>query len=306
MTHDFRAGAALVAGAALLSAVACTSDLPYAPSSTSNATAVVTLVGAGDMHAACNDFNQAKATAALIEKYPNALAAALGDNAGIHGTRAEYQCYHQTWGRFKSRTLPVIGNHELNIDSTGSAYYDYFNGPGVDSGAAGHRARGYYARTYGNWRILVLTSQDYKVADQTAWIAGDLAANPRLCTLAIWHSPLFTSSARVKPYGGVRPMWKALYNGGADVILTGHAHQYERFAPTRWDGAIDRERGIRHFVVGSGGGILMGFNASPHPASRKRISAHGVLKLELRPDRYAWQFIGVDGQVRDSGQGRCH
>jgi len=301
---------AFVAGAALVLSAACSGDLPHAPSATpnatANATAFVTLVGAGDIHAACNTFNQARATAALVERYPDALAMALGDNAGVHGTSAEYQCYDQTWGKFKSRTLPVVGNHELNIDPTAKAYYDYFNGEGVDSGAAGARARGYYARTYGGWRILVLTSQDYKVAAQTAWIVRDLAADPHRCTLAIWHAPLFTSSAKVKPYGGVRPMWKALYDGGADVILTGHAHQYERFVPTKWDGTIDRERGIRHFVVGSGGGFLMGFSPAPHPASRKRISAHGVLKLELRPDTYAWQFIGVSGQVLDSGQGVCH
>lgn len=289
----------------LVATVGCTADLPHEPSFASNATASVTMIGAGDIHAACNDFNQSKTTASTVEKYPEALVFILGDNAGVHGTRAEYQCYDQTWGRFKSRTLPAIGNHELNIDPTADAYYDYFNGEGVDSGAAGRRGKGYYALTHGGWRIFVATSQDYNIAEQTAWIAQDLAASPTRCTMAMWHAPLFTSSAKVKPYGGVRPMWKALYNGGADLILTGHAHQYERFAKTKWDGTIDRERGIRHFVVGTGGGFLMGFASSPHPASRKRISTHGVLKLELWPDRYAWQFIGLAGRVLDSGHDAC-
>jgi hypothetical protein len=312
MISRYEVATALVAGAALAAAVACSGDFPPAPSSTPSSTPQaatapsVTLVGAGDMHAACNSYNRAAATAPLVERYPTALVMALGDNAGIHGTAAEYQCYDLTWGRFKSRTLPVLGNHELNIDTAATAYFDYFNGVGVDSGAAGNRARGYYARNHGSWRILVLTSRRQKIPEQTAWITKDLAANPRFCTLALWHTPLFTSSADVSPYSGVRPMWKALYDGGADLIVTGHAHQYERFAQMKSDGTVDTARGIRHFVVGSGGGILMPFSDSPHPASRKRISTHGILRLVLRPASYTWQFIDVTGDTLDAGQGRCH
>jgi hypothetical protein len=124
--------------------------------------------------------------------------------------------------------------------------------------------------------------------------------------MAIWHRPLFTSSAKVQPKPPVVPMWKALQDGGADVILGGHAHQYERFARASWDGTRDNARGIRQFVVGTGGGIRMDFGAVPHPASQVRLSTYGVLKLKLWPDRYAWQFIDVAGRVLDSGQEPCH
>jgi hypothetical protein len=263
------------------------------------------MVGAGDAHAKCRTSHASHATAALVEKDPAALVYLLGDNAGIHGTAEEYDCYDRSWGRFKSRTVPVIGNHERNIDPSADAYYDYFNGEGVDSGAAGHRDRGYYALTYGGWRIFVANSQQNK-ADQAEWMARDLAAHPTKCAMALWHRPLFTSSAKVEPKPAVAPMWKALYDGGADVILTGHAHQYERFAKTRWDGTRDSTRGIRHFVVGTGGGGLMSFDPIPHPASQKRLSTYGVLRLTLWPGRYAWQFIGATGQILDSGEEACH
>jgi hypothetical protein len=293
---------------ALLGVLGCGNDAasPSAPALLQVAAAAdsVTMIVAGDIHGACNDFNQAMATAAIADRYPAALVFVLGDNAGIHGTAAEYQCYNQSWGRFKRRTYAVIGNHELNIDTTATACYDYFNGVGVDSGAAGHRGRGYYAVSYGGWRILVTNSQQY-LEDQPAWIARELTAHPTKCAMALWHAPLFTSSAEVKPVYLVRPLWKALYAAGTDLILAGHAHQYERFARTDWRGTVDLVRGIRHFVVGSGGGFPMRFAATPHPASRKRITGFGVLKLTLWPDRYAWQFIDVAGRVQDQGRSAC-
>jgi hypothetical protein len=288
-----------------MAAVACTADSAHEPSVTSNVVGSVTMIGAGDTHAKCTDSHPSKATAAIVEAQPAALVYVMGDNAGIHGTAAEYDCYDISWGMFKSRTIPAIGNHERNIDSLADAYYDYFNGEGVDSGAAGHRARGYYALTYGGWRIFVANSQQHQ-SDQAAWIARDLAANPTLCAMAIMHRPLFTSSAKVRPYPRVEPIWRSLYEGGADVILAGHAHQYERFAKTTWDGTRNRSRGIRHFVAGMGGGIIMRFDSVPHPASEVRIATHGVLKLRLWPDHYAWKFIAVTGRVLDSGQDVCH
>jgi hypothetical protein len=123
--------------------------------------------------------------------------------------------------------------------------------------------------------------------------------------MAMWHKPLFTSGGIIKPNSRVRPFWQALYAAGADVIVGAHTHQYERFARTDWRGAVDLNRGIRHFVVGTGGGILMRFAATAHPASRKRIVARGVLKLTLWPDRYAWQFIDIDGRVLDQGRSAC-
>lgn len=266
-----------------------------------------TVIVAGDIHASCNnDFNKSPATAALVARYPGALVFVLGDNAGIHGTAAEYQCYDKIWGRFKARTYAVMGNHELNIDTTATAHYDYFNGVGVDSGAAGHRSRAYYTVTYGGWRLLVVNSQQYH-EEQTAWITRELTARPARCVMALWHTPLFTSSREVIPAPArlVRPFWQALYAAGADVIIGGHSHQYERFAKTDWRGTVDLTHGIRHFVVGTGGGILMRFGSTIHPASRKRIMAYGVLKLTLWPDRYAWQFIDIGGRVLDQGRSAC-
>jgi alkaline phosphatase len=269
----------------------------------------VLLVVAGDMHANCtNPANKAKATAAIVERYPEALVIPLGDNAGQSGTATEYACYDRSWGKFKSRTYPTIGNHELNLDPAASPYYDYFNGVGVDSGRAGHRARGYYTLAYGGWRILVANSHR-NLDDQTEWMIRELAADPRRCTMAIWHRPLFTSSAepeRVQVPGKLPRWWKVLFDGGADLVLHGHVHSYERFAEMRPNGVVDAARGIREIVVGTGGSGLFDFRAVPHPASRKRIKTWGVLKLTLWPTRYKWQFIDVKGVVLDQGQDGCH
>lgn len=264
------------------------------------------LVVAGDIHANCKSGNRSAATASLVARYPQALVIVLGDNAGAHGTAAEHQCYNQTWGKFKSRTYAAIGNHELNQDTAGTAYYDYFNGVGVDSGRAGHRGRGNYTLDLAGWRIYV--ANNFRNGDdQQAWMAQDLVATPRKCTMTLWHSPVFTSNAVVLPAISLRRWWKVLYSGGADVVLGGHAHVYERFAEVTPFGVVDQQRGIREFVVGTGGGgSLYGFVAQPHPASQKRINTWGILKLTLWPTRYKWQFIDLTGAVLDSGSDTCH
>jgi hypothetical protein len=269
----------------------------------------VVLIAAGDMHTNCtNPGHRSKATAAIVARFPEALVVALGDNAGQSGTSAEYECYDLSWGAFKSRTYPTVGNHELNLDPVATAHYDYFNGVGVDSGRAGHRGRGYYTLDYGGWRILVANSYR-NIDDQTAWMARELAAGPSRCAMAIWHRPLFTSSAapaNVQAPGKVPRWWKVLYDGRADLILGGHVHSYERFAELRPDGVVDTARGIREFVVGTGGSGLYNFNAVPRVGSQKRLRTWGVLKLTLWPTRYKWQFIDLNGSVRDQGSDRCH
>lgn len=281
-----------------------------APSDVTEAAATtdsVILVIAGDMHANCtNPANGHKATAALVMRYPEALVIALGDNAGQHGTAAEYECYDQSWGAFKSRTYSVIGNHELNQDTAGTAYYDYFNGVGVDSGRAGQRGRGNYTLDYGAWHILVANNHR-NVYDQTKWMTRDLTANPRRCVMALWHRPLFSSAVRsLVEEERLRRWWHALYSGGADVILNGHVHNYERFAELRPDGVVDTARGLRQFVVGTGGTGTEDFLAVPRSGSLKRVKAYGVLKLTLWPARYKWEFIDVTGVVRDKGYDKCH
>jgi hypothetical protein len=268
------------------------------------------LLVAGDLHTNCINRNyRQSATAAIVAKYPQAIVIPLGDNAGQHGTTAEHACYDQSWGQFKSRTYATIGNHELNQDTTATAYYDYFNGVGVDSGRAGHRARGYYTVDHGGWRIFVANNHR-NITAQTAWMTKELAASPRRCTMALWHHPFLTSSAEpanVSPFNKVRPWWTALYQGGADVVLAGHVHSYERLAKVRPDGVVDTARGIREFVVGTGGApYLYDFKAVPLAGSQKRIKTWGVLKLTLWPTRYKWEFIDVNGVVLDRGSDRCH
>jgi alkaline phosphatase len=264
------------------------------------------LILGGDIHANCKIGNRSAATAPLVAKYPGAVVVVLGDNAGADGTASEFACYDRTWGQFKSRTFATIGNHELRQDTAGTAYYDYFNGVGVDSGRAGHRGRGNYTLDLAGWRIYV--ANNFRNGDdQQAWMAQDLVATPRKCTMAIWHSPVFTSNAEVVPATSLRRWWKVLYSGGADVVVGAHAHNYERFAEVTPFGVVDQQRGIREFVVGTGGGAsLFGFVSQPHPASRKRIVTWGILKLTLWPTRYKWQFIDLTGAVLDSGSDACH
>ena len=309
----------LIGLAALLATAACQEDLTspsdFAAAAPAELTVVdaatdsVLLLVAGDMHANCtNPANKTKATAALVQRYPQALVIPLGDNAGQSGTTAEYACYDQSWGAFKSRTYPTVGNHESNLDPAATAYYDYFNGVGVDSGRAGQRDRGYYTLDYGGWRIFVANNHR-NIDGQTAWMTRELAARPTRCTMAIWHRPLFTSSAApagVQAPGKLPRWWRALYDGGADVVLHGHVHSYERFAELSPEGVVDTARGIREFVVGTGGSGLYDFMAVPKAGSQKRIKTYGVLKLTLWPTRYKWQFIDVKGSVLDQGQDRCH
>lgn len=302
---------------AILAVPACRGDLtspgepalapPAAPVAAAVADSVILIV-AGDMHANCvNPSNRARATAAVVQAYPQALVVAMGDDAGQSSTRADFVCYGQSWGAFKDRTYAAIGNHELNLDTAGTPYFDYFNGVGVDSGRAGRRGRGYYTLSYGGWRIFVANNHR-NMADQAVWMARDIASRPKRCTMAIWHRPLFSSSAepvRLETPGQIPRWWQVLYDGGADLVVNGHAHNYERFARLRPDGVVDTARGIREFVVGTGGSGLFDFRSVPRAGSQKRIKTWGVLKLTLWPGRYKWQFLDVRGVVLDQGQARC-
>ena len=269
----------------------------------------VILIAAGDMHANCKTHSRrAAATAAIIKRYPNALVIPLGDNAGYNGTSAEFECYDQSWGAFKDRSFPTIGNHELNLDSTATPHYDYWNGAGIDSGRAGARGRAYYTLDHGGWRILV-ANNNQKIDEQTAWMTRELATSPTRCTMAIWHRPLYTSSAAPanaqKPATGPRTWWKVLYESRAELVLSGHVHNYERFAPMAPDGVVDTAGGIRQFNVGTGGSGLYEFAPVPQVGSQKRVRTWGVLKLTLWPTRYKWQFIDTTGAILDRGRDTC-
>jgi 3',5'-cyclic AMP phosphodiesterase CpdA len=253
-------------------------------------------VGAGDI-AMC-DVNSV-ATAALLDSI-GGLVFTLGDNAYFRGSREEYRnCYDNTWGRHKGRTFPVPGNHEY--ESAGALpYFEYFG-----EVAEGPIGQGFYSFEVGDWHAIALNSNipaDSGSA-QAAWLRDDLATNPTRCTIAYWHHPLFSSGVN----GGspvMRDVWRILYEGNADIVLSGHEHLYERFAPQDPNGVRDASRGIRQFVVGTGGALLYP-TRSVHVNSELQIRAFGVLKLTLFSERYQWEFVPVSG-ASDVGGGTCH
>jgi uncharacterized protein YjdB len=270
-----------------------------APVTVSPQPASVVLVGAGDI-ATCSGTAD-DATASLLDGISGTVFTA-GDNAYNDGTAAEFaDCYGPSWGRQKTRTRPALGNHEY--DTPGAAgYFGYFGA------SAGDPTTGYYSYELGAWHIIVLNSNILMSAGsaQESWLRADLASHPVKCTLAVWHHPRFSSGQHGSSTAS-QPLWQALYDAGAEVVLVGHDHMYERFAPQTPDGQTDAARGIREFVVGTGGGGLYSF-ANPAPNSQvKNNTTHGVLKLTLYGDRYDWKFIPVAGSsFTDSGTGTCH
>ena len=269
------------------------------------------LVGAGDI-ASCEQKNDEK-TALLVEQVVasgvETVVFTAGDNAYEEGTIEQYeQCYGPTWGRFKDRTRPALGNHEYYTGSA-DASFQYFGA------MLGEPGKGYYSYDLGFWHIVVLNTSDHCEAlacdtgsEQEQWLRADLAAHQAFCTLAIWHDPLFSSGAT---HGGgryIRPFWRALYDNGADVVLNGHEHNYERFAPQTADGLLDTTYGIRQFVVGTGGNGHRKFDVPPAPNHEAANDAtYGVLKLTLHPAAYDWEFIPeAGGAFSDSGSAGCH
>ncbi len=248
------------------------------------------LAGAGDI-ASCDRTSQ-EATAKLLDQIPGTVVV-IGDNAYNQGTYEEYiQCYDPSWGRHKARTKPAPGNHEYPTGSTAGApgYFQYFGA------AAGDPAKGYYSYDLGGWHIIVLNSNLVVTAGspQDQWLRADLAAHPAVCTLAYWHHPLFSSGNQITP--GMQPLWQALYEYGADLVLNGHDHTYERFAPQTPTGVRDDVNGIREIVVGTGGNSLYGWAGGPIANSEVRNNTtYGVIKVTLWPTSYDWEFIPVAG-----------
>ena len=267
------------------------------------------LVGAGDI-ASCKNPEGAKATAKLIEQIPGTVFAA-GDLAYERGSAENFKnCYDPTWGRFKDRTKPALGNHEY-ANRTASGYFQYW---GAQAGPAG---KGYYSYDLGDWHIVALnTNCDAKSlggcaagSPEETWLKGDLAKHPNACILAYGHHALFSSgvfkSHAVHPE--LKQLWEDLYAAHADLVLAGHEHSYERFAPQDPEGKADPANGIREIVVGTGGRShdLLGFS-TPNSEARE-WETYGVLKLTLSPGKYTWEFIPEEGKTfHDSGSGACH
>lgn len=261
---------------------------------------VAVLVGAGDI-ALCGS-SADEATANILDAIPGTVFT-LGDNAYPDGTDSDFaRCYEPSWGRHRARTRPAPGNHEYH--TAGAApYFSYFGA------AAGEPGKGYYSYDLGGWHIIVLNSQCSEVggcgpgSPQYEWLKNDLATHQSPCTLAYWHHPLFSSG----PHGNnpeVRPFWELLYAAGAEIVLNGHDHDYERFAPQDPSGNPAPD-GIVEFVVGTGGGNLYSFGTVKPNSLVRNNTDHGVLKLTLRPDGYDWEFISVSGRFSDSGTGAC-
>ena len=261
-------------------------------------------VGAGDI-ASCGNTGDSQ-TAALINALPDAKVFTLGDNAYESGSAAQYtNCYEPTWGAFKARTFPSAGNKEYQ-SSNAAPYFAYFGA------AAGDPAKGYYSFDLGAWHVIVLNSNIARSATspQVSWLKADLAAHPNQCTLAYWHHPLYSSYGSGTggiTFSSVRPFYDALYAGGAELVLNGHRHFYERMAPIKPDGTRDSDAGVREIIVGSGG-IGGGSQVSVFPASEVRNgNTRGVLKLSLNDNSYDWQFLPVAGRTfTDAGSTACH
>jgi RTX calcium-binding nonapeptide repeat (4 copies)/Calcineurin-like phosphoesterase len=245
-------------------------------------------------------------TAPLLDAYPTAPVLTLGDEAYESGTPSEFaDCYDKTWGRVKARTKPTPGNHEYETPGA-AGYFGYFGA------AAGDPAKGYYSYDLGRWHVVSLNSNCEFIggceigSPQEQWLRADLAAHPATCTLAYWHHPRF-SSGKNGSDTMMQPLWQTLQDLGTDLIITGHDHDYERFAPQTATGVADPARGIRAIVVGTGGGGLSGFFTPIANSEAREATTYGILKLTLAPTSYAWQFIPEAGKpFADSGTTACH
>src|SRR6185436_1341966 len=250
-------------------------------------------VGAGDIADCASSGHQA--TANLLDRIAGTVFT-LGDNAYLSGTTSEFAtCYHPTWGRHKARTYPAPGNHDYGT-LNGAAYYNYFGA------VAGNPATGYYSYDLGDWHMIVINSNCLSVggceagSPQEQWLRSDLAAHPALCTLAYWHHPRFSSGFHGNTLE-MQPIWQALYDYNAEVILNGHDHDYERFALQDPTGAADSAQGLREFVVGTGGRSHYAWQAIKPNSEVRNNTTFGVLKLSLYSSSYAWQFVPEPGKT---------
>ena len=261
-----------------------------------------TLVAAGDI-ASC-DSSGDEQTAALVARTPGTVAV-LGDSVYQLGTPAEFAaCYAPSWGRFRARTRPAVGNHEYGTPGA-AGYFAYF---GLN---AGHPDRGYYAYRLGTWRVIVLNSNCSRVggcgpgSPQLTWLRAELATNRSRCTLAYWHHPRFSSGLHGDDVT-VAQFWSALYAAHAELVLAGHDHHYERFARLAPSGQLDPARGLRQFIVGTGGRSHYPTIRRARGSQASQWQTYGVLRLTLGPGSYSWRFVPVAGQrYADTGSGRC-
>jgi hypothetical protein len=283
----------------------------------------VVIAAAGDIACpSCDQLQTANVLDGMLALEDLAAVLAVGDNAYPRGVLSDYVTeYGPSWGQppLLAITHPVPGNHEYTQgDGKAGGYFDYFDGVGAADGRAGQRGKGYYSFNVGTWHIVALNSSNAcspvhceMGSDQQQWLAADLAANPAPCTLAYWHHPRFQQGTVHGDLPAIAPLWNTLYDAGADLVIEAHEHNYQQLAPLDKDGNLDPARGIRSFVVGTGGseGFYTSFGAAHADAVETRVvKTNGVLELTLRPGGYDFRFVTVTGQVPSgaSGSGACH
>ena len=282
----------------LILACGCAGPLPAAQAEEPP----VVLIGAGDI-ANCETQHDEQ-TAALIAGYPEAAVFSIGDNAYGEGTREDFdKCFEPSWGPLKDRLRPVPGNHDYKTN-LGLPYYDYFGE------AAGEPGLGYYSYELGSWHIVTLNSNCTQVdcgpgSAQVRWLYEDLRLNKQRCTLLYWHHPYWSTDAQ-QGSSTVETFWKIANRFRAEVVVNGHDHFYERYAPMNSQSKYDKE-GVRMFIVGTGGSDLHALpEIRPNNIARDN-STFGVIKFNLYSSRYEWEFIPTEGgQFTDSGAGECH
>jgi acid phosphatase type 7 len=260
----------------------------------------VVLVGAGDIAGCETDGDYL--TAEMLDTIPG-IVFTVGDHAYPTGTFQQFRdCYDRAWGRHKARTRPSPGNHDY-MTQQGAPYFNYFGAN------AGERGKGYYAYDAGSWRVIVLNSEipARRGSPQERWLRAELSENPRECLVAYWHRPLYSSVRDERRFRlEVKPLWDALYAAGADVIINGHDHVYERYAKLDPNGRRD-DRGIRQFIVGTGGRSLYPFGRPSQHSEVRDNTTYGLLKLTLHAGRYEWEFVAPTGAAfSDSGGDACH
>ena len=273
------------------------------PTPTSGPSSDPVIVAAGDI-AKCGQPGDSE-TAAIIQGIPGTVLP-LGDNAYENGAPLDYtNCYNPTWGAFLNRTKPVPGNHDY-LTANAAGYFGYFGT------LAGDPTKGYYSYDLGSWHILAINSNCIQVggcgiqSPQESWVKADLASTKAKCVLAYWHHPFYSSGATGNT-PQMATIFQDLYVAGAEIVLSGHAHNYERFAPQNSTAGSDPANGIVQFVVGTGGGNFTPLVLPLQPNSAASVqNVYGVLKLTLHPTSYTWQFVSVNGTYTDSGTANCH
>jgi len=285
-------------------------DSPTPPPSGSDPS----IMAAGDI--ICNTLTtnssgcQQMAVSQIVVDQQPAAALILGDLCHTPSVNCFDNYFNPSWGRLFSIAHPTTGNHDYLV--SGAVYYfDYWNGIGNSAGPAGNRSQGYYSFDIGAWHLIALNSQCGDAggcssgSPQYLWLQQDLQDHPNLCTLAYYHIPVFSSGGRAET--NMRQIYTLLYNNNVDVVLDGHDHIYERFAPQDPNGLADPLRGIREFIAGTGGANHTSIAAIQPNSEVRNTDTFGALKLTLHPDGYDWQFMPIPGKTfTDAGTALCH